>query len=453
MNQRCVMARRLRSPADSLKCPPPHVTATARPPRPRRQHWLRCLTAAALAFAALSSPAGADDVFDRIERALTWSHADAQVRARLSGLLDLEGYAFDLPPPILVHAKSRRLFNPRLTLFLDGQLGPRTYVFAQSRIDRGFDPARRDAEIRLDEYAVRFALLERGRLNIQLGKFATVVGNWAPRHDSWTNPFITAPLPYEYLTGMWDNEVPRSANSLLQWSHVRPGLAPNVAAIEKTLRLPILWGPSYATGVAASGRSGDLNYAVEVKQGSLSSRPKTWHRFDEYINHPTVSGRLGYDPSPRWNFGVSASAGTYLRPIAASTIPTGLGRGDFRQLVLAHDLAFAWRHLQVWAEIFATRFEVPGIGDADTVAYYTEAKYKFTPRLYGALRWNQQLFGSIPERGASVKWGQDVWRMDVGPTLRLSPHVQMKLQYSLQHGDAGARQHSRAGAAQLTVRF
>ena len=41
-------------------------------------------------------------------------------------------------------------------------------------------------------------MMTRG-LNVQAGKFATVVGNWIERYDSWNNPFITAPLPYENM--------------------------------------------------------------------------------------------------------------------------------------------------------------------------------------------------------------------------------------------------------------
>ena len=42
-------------------------------------------------------------------------------------------------------------------------------------------------------------------------------------------------------------------------------------------------------------------------------------------------------------------------------------------------------------------FQVPRVGDADTFAYYLEGKYKFTPQLFGALRWNQQLFATVPD--------------------------------------------------------
>src|SRR4051812_27652463 len=148
---------------------------------------------------------GAEDVFDRIEDALTVSAADTRMRFRLSGTMDLEGYSFSQPAPMLVRARGHALFAPRLTTFLDAQLGPAVYLFAQARADRGFDPSNNPVRTRLDEYALRYSPWRDGRFNLQVGKFAMVVGNWTGRHGSWANPFITAPLPYEHLTGMWDS--------------------------------------------------------------------------------------------------------------------------------------------------------------------------------------------------------------------------------------------------------
>ena len=36
--------------------------------------------------------------------------------------------------------------------------------------------------LRLDEYAVRFTPSRDGTLSLQLGQFATIVGNWVARH-------------------------------------------------------------------------------------------------------------------------------------------------------------------------------------------------------------------------------------------------------------------------------
>jgi hypothetical protein len=359
-----------------------------------------------------------------------------------------------LPAPGLLYTDREEFLAPRLNLFLDAQLGAPLYFFAQMRADRGFDPSSEGGiQVRLDEYALRFSPAHNGYLNVQLGKFATIVGNWAGRHASWANPFITAPLPYEHLTGIWDSEAVRGSNTLLQWAHLRPGLPASVAAIEKSLRIPIIWGPSYATGVAVSGNIGTFRYAADVKAGALSSRPESWQHADEQFDHPTVSVRLGYRPSPTWNLGVSASEGVYLRELADRTVPASRSRGDYRQLVLAHDIAYARHHWQVWAEVYAARFEIPNVGNADTLAYYVEAKYKFTPQFFGAVRWNEQLFATIPDRGRFPRWGRNVARIDVAPGYRFTPHTQLKLQYSLQDSETGRRDYDRTLATQLTVRF
>ena len=63
---------------------------------------------------------------------------------------------------------------------------------------------------------------------------------------------------------------------------------------------------------------------------------------------------------------LSASSGAYL--LRDAPLPPGRGRGDYRQIVIGQDIGFARHHLQVWTEVYAARFEVPGVGDADTLA-------------------------------------------------------------------------------------
>lgn len=408
--------------------------------------------AAGVGLFATTAPGADAEIFDRMEQSLTWSNAQGDRRGRISGTLDLEAYVLPQPAPGVIGTESHTLFNPRLSVFLDAQLGSSGYVFGQARADRGFDPSDGPAEVRLDEFAVRWAAL-RAPFTVQVGKFATVVGSWAPRHGSWANPFITAPVPYEVLTGIWDNEPPRSVNQLLLWSHVRPGLQPAIVGREKHLRLPIIWGSSYATGIAVAGAAGKFRYAFEMKSAALSSRPDAWAAAEMRWDHPTFSTRVRYLPDERWELGWSASTGTYLRPMAEPLLAPSYGRGDYRQTVVGQDVAFAWHHLQVWAEIYAARFEVPLIARADTWAYYVETKYRFTPQFHGAVRWNQQVYGTIRERGARVRWGRNLWRLDVAPAYRVNAHTQLKLQYSLQRGDSDTNEVTHLFAAQATVRF
>jgi len=395
-------------------------------------------------FACTACAFDIDDVFDRLDNALTVSLFQDNLRVRLSGTLDLEFYNFEQPAPGLIDSRTDNLFDPRLTLFLDAQLGSQIYFFAQSRVDRGFDPTDHGADIRLDEYALRITPWQDGRFSLQIGKFATVVGNWVPRHLSWDNPFINAPLVYENVTAIQDKYAPYSPLYFVYGPYYYAKYSFN----------PVIWGPSYASGISMSGKLGRLDYAVEMKNASLSSRPESWLITENGFENPTFSGRLGLRPNEAWNFGVSASEGSYFRREAEPTLPPGRDIDDYREFVLGQDASFAWHHLQVWAEFYEARFEVPRVGNADTFAYYIEAKYKFTPQFFGALRWNQQLFGTVSDGyGHNVHWSEDLGRIDIAVTYRFTPHAQLKLQYDFQHETTAPGDNNHLFAAQFTVRF
>src|SRR5881296_429214 len=401
----------------------------------------------ALTVCLLVSNAGAfevEDLLDRIDTALSVTAFQETFRARLSGTIDLELYHLQQPPPGLINSNTDNLFNPRLTLFLDTQIGSQIYFFAQSRLDRGFDPSDHGAQVRLDEYALRVTPWEDGRLTVQIGKFATVVGNWVPRHLSWENPFINGPLVYENVTPISDKIAPASPLYFIYGPYY----------YEKYAFNPVIWGPSYANGFSISGKLGQFDYAVEMKNASLSSRPESWNITENGFENPTFSSRVGFRPNEAWNFGLSASEGPYFRREAESTLPPGRDIDDYREFVFGQDASFAWRHLQVWVEFYEARFQVPRVGNADTFAYYIEAKYKFTPQFFGALRWNQQLFGDINNGyGHNVRWSQDLGRIDIAAAYRFTPHTQLKLQYGFQHETTGPCDDNHLLAAQFTIRF
>ena len=404
------------------------------------------------ALAPFTANTAAQEFFDRLGDLLTLSSPQGDAGARLSGALDLESYHYQLPAPGLVYSPDGRLFNPRLTLFLDAQAGSAIYFFAQARIDRGFDPSDGDMQMRLDEYALRYTPAADGRVNFQIGTFAAVVGNWIRRHGSWENPFITAPLVYENLTGVWDVAAARSSGILLSWAHVLPPFSTDEYT-DKHLRVPIVWGPAYAPGVAVFGEINRFSYAAEIKQAALSSRPESWKIDGEAWRYPTLSTRISFRPNMMWDLGVSVSVGTYLLPSARSTIPTGYGLNDYRQFVVGHDIGFAWHHWQVWAEAYQARFQIPRVGNADTFSWYVSAKYKFTPRFSCGVRWNRQTFGEIRHGSGMRPWGRDTWRIDLSPAWRFTTHVQLKLQYSLKHENRAARARTQLWGLQLTTRF
>ncbi len=371
-----------------------------------RALWRGAVVLSVLATAPVSTSA---EFLDQLNQTLSIRDSQIDFQLQISGLVDLETYFIDQRPPALIDAGKGFLFNPRLSIFVDAQWTKHLYFFGQVRVDRGFDPTDRGAKMRLDEYLLRYTPGDKPWVNFQVGKFATMIGNWVPRHDSWQNPFINAPLPYENLTSIWDIAAPDSASTLVTW-----------ADSDKSRREPIIWGPSYTSGLAVFGQIGKFEYAGELKNESLSSRPESWDATRIGFEHPTFSGRLGFRPNPTWNFGVSASSGAYLLPIAGSTL----------------------------------RFEVPQIGNADSIAYYVEAKYKITPQLFGALRWNQQLFGTIHDgEGRSLPWDYDVSRVDAALGYRFTNYLQIKLQYSFSHRHDELQEGEQLVAVQLTLKF
>jgi hypothetical protein len=282
-------------------------------------------------------------------------------------------------------------------------------------------------------------------LNLQLGKFATVVGTWVQRHDTWQNPLITAPSPYENMTTVSSTEVPSSPSDFL---------ARRKSPDDKDNYIPIIWGPAYTTGWALFGSIGKADYAVEIKNTADSSHPSEWTVSDTWWNYPTVGGRFGFRPAVGWNSGFSFSAGPYLYQGAAGDLPAGKTLSDYDQVTLGYDLSYAWGHWQLWSEVFASRYDVPNVGNADTLAYYIEAKYKITTSLYAAARWNQQFYGKVPDgMGGEETWDNDMLRVDLALGYRFNRHLQTKLQYSFGHRDGGLQQGEQLVAAQVTLKF
>lgn len=56
----------------------------------------------------------AQDFLDGVGDALSFRAFDNNLRARISGTLDLEYYRYDEPAPGLIDAAGNSLFNPRL---------------------------------------------------------------------------------------------------------------------------------------------------------------------------------------------------------------------------------------------------------------------------------------------------------------------------------------------------
>jgi hypothetical protein len=367
--------------------------------------------------------------------------ADGIWRASFEARTESEVWHMDQAPPGIVIFDESTYFQPRLVLALDLMAGEHWLAHVETRWDRGFDAGGRDdGDFRVDEAFLRWRPLGDQRLQIQAGKFATVFGNWVERHPFFDNAFLDAPLPYNRILPLNDRAVVPGAATLAARRHLPDN---------KAGWLPVIWGPSYATGLAVFGALGQFDYALELKNASLASRPDTWSPWQEYFDYPTMTGRLGWRPSATWAFGLSGSRGSYLLDEAAPALPPGEGRDDFMQTVLGADARWAWRRFQISGEVIAARFETPFTGDLDVLSYYVEGRWKVNPALWLAARWGQQFFSDLAGRG----WDRDALRAEIALGVKLTPDVLLKAQYSHTHESGGGAQGENAIGFGFAMRY
>ncbi|SKA75384.1 hypothetical protein SAMN02745166_00011 [Prosthecobacter debontii] len=379
---------------------------------------------------------------ENLDRALTLATPDPTFRTDLSGLLDLELYVPETPAMGLLDTDDEVFFNPRLILFLYLQATEHLRAHLQMRTDRGFDPGfAADGQTRLDEYFVEWKPTSNDLINFRLGKFATAFGSWTERRLSWENPFITAPMAYNDMLPVSDDGAVPLAGFLN-----RRFLPDN-----RRTWLPLIWGPSYASGASVFGQLGPVDYAFEIKNASLSSAPRSWDVVENGWDSTTYTGRLGWRPAPEWNLGGSFSHGPYLMKEAQSTLPAGSHYRDFDQTTFGLDAAWSHGAWQVWSELMTSRFEVPNVGGVRVFSGFLETKYKLNSQWWIAGRWNQSWFGNVP--GTGTAWDLDGWRADVSVGYRFSRQFQAKLQYSIAERSGRDEEGNHFLAAQITVKF
>lgn len=389
----------------------------------KHHSWGTCL----LMLGLVSSPLHAQNGWES-------SSADGFWKLRLATRVITEAWLVDQPAPGVLDFESDGFLAPRIDLMATASVGEDWSGHMLARWDRGFDPGTSPGgEMRLDEAFLRWQPFGDARLQWQIGKFATVFGGWPNRHDFWDSPFLSAPLPYSRILGVSDTE--KIGPNLTETRRDLPD--------DKANWVPMVWGPSYSLGTAILASSEHFDFALEIKNSSLSSRPEEWDHTSHFLDQPTVTARLGWRPDVSLAFGLSGSHGGYLRPGAERGLQPGKDREDFTQSTIGLDAHWAWHHLMIHGEVLATRFDTPG-GYLDTLGWYLEARQKLNARAWLALRFGQQFSSEISRPSRNLAWERDAWRMEAALGYRLSESALLKLEYGYtsESGDQPQGEHS-----------
>lgn len=332
------------------------------------------------------------------------------------------------PAPGIYKSGGNVLASPRVSVLGQVDYGEKLTLFALGRADRGFDATDGVAKARPDEYYLRLDPFD-GPMRFTVGKFGAAYGQWARRYLEWDNPMVTAPLAYEWVTTAGDGLT-------------APTVAPPVAGFlarkgreaDRTRWAPIVWGPAYCSGFRIDGTVSRVDYAFEIKNNALSSRPFKWDLWDRGLNAAalTYQGRLGFRPVTDWNLGLSASSGSYLTDDSPG-LPADTRWHEPTQDAVCLDLSWAHGPLEVWSELHWNRFDIPGpVGSVAMVSYFIESKWKFAPGWWLSGRWNQQLPEQItdPATGRRTTWDNEVWRIEACVGWQVNRTASLKAGYS-----------------------
>ena len=390
-------------------------------------YWLSLLSLASLANSLLAG--GLELAENHVEFTESTGSLLKEWEWSFGGNLETVFWSTGDSPAGLIR-ESGNNFAPRLTLSFDIQPNEYWYAHATVQADRGFDPLEDpDGVVRIDEAFIRYRPFGDPRLNIQLGKSATVFGSWVNEHDYFDDPFLTAPLPYSQIIGI--SPVNPNALSPEAISHRAQGLAPNVVEAPKRLWSSAIWGQSYTTGLTIFGHAGNFDYGLEVKNQGLPSQPSTWNPDRDEYENPTYTGRLGYRPNAAWALGLSASRGPYLETSAERLLPRGVDRGDLPYSYLGFDARWSHRNWIVSGEVLGGQYETLEAGDLRTLSYTIQARRKLIPGVWIAGRfgqtWNNEAIGP---NGEDIEWSPNLWRIGTAVGWRVTSELLLKAEYN-----------------------
>jgi hypothetical protein len=329
-------------------------------------------------------------------------------------------------------------------LFVDFFLGDHVYTTAEVRTSRGRESLSGGMRTKFEQFFVRFTGVG-GRLALQAGRFASPFGSYSARHRSVVDPFVSAPLMYDYRTVMNRWRTPGSAAGFLTWQdHPEEPDLPGA---------PPIWETPYQWGGMASGMLGPVELRVAAMNSSPSSQPNAWKQNWDRFQPPSWVVGANWKATPSVTFGASWNRGPWMEaplggsetPNPPTVIPDPAWRA-FDQEMVAADVAFARGPWMVRVEGLVDYWEVPNVADrAEERGVSVEVQRDLAPGLSAAARYGHIDFqplsdglGDASPYPGGRDWDWDVSRYEGSLAYRLTRNVGLLLSgyQQVQHGAA-----------------
>jgi hypothetical protein len=131
-------------------------------------------------------------------------------------------------------------------------------------------------------------------------------------------------------------------------------------------------------------------------------------------------------------FGASYTRGPYLNRDLAAGLLAGAGWKNYEHQMLAFDARFSRGYLELHGELGLSDYDVPNRSEPIAgIAYYTEAKYTWSPRLFTAARLERNDYPFIRPQGDTAWTARAVnfYNAEIGAGYRLGPNTTLKASY------------------------
>jgi hypothetical protein len=405
------------------------------------------LAAAALVAAgnALPTEAQVPELPTLRDLGVEYVSASGLVQLTLSGQLDLEGLHATAGAPTAApgldgcqacHVEVARAFMngegaftaARLRLFVDFFLGDHVYTMAEVRTSRGRESLIGGYRTNVEQLFVRF--IDAGaRVALQAGRFASPFGSYTARHRSVVDPFVSAPLMYDYRTVMNRWRAPGSASAFLTWQD-----RPEDPDLPGT---PPIWETPYQWGAMATSTVGPLELRLAAMNSSPSSQPNAWKQNWDRFRPPSWVVGARWQASPSLALDASWNRGPWLegRNAGANAPPPDPpppllepGWRSFDQEMASASVAWARGPYMVRLEGLLDYWSVPNITSrASERGVNIEVQRDLGPGLSAALRYGHLDFRPLDDGLGDVSpwpggrdWDRDVSRYEGSLAYRLT---------------------------------
>jgi len=200
-----------------------------------------------------------------------------------------------------------------------------------------------------------------------------------------------------------------------------------------------IYSSSYPWGVQAAGSSGRIDY-----RAALLDRPDINPELSSI--EPDSAFRpafgLGVTPFTGLRFGLSWTRGPYLYKALNDHLPPGESWRDFDLRIAGIDMQFSRGYFELNGQLVFSEYEVPfGYQSPDYTSYYFEMKYTWTPRFYGALRF-QRLETAYGDQADYLYRPTRVGKLsdlEIGIGYRFTPNLLFKVAYRTDHWSVDPR--------------